>query len=478
MTIEMPISTETNGYGNGNGNGNGRKSLSTAAAHQLATTTKSEPQMQGISSRWLTRMLPWTQVNGGIYRVNRRLTHTLGNGEIEFVIDGSQAKVIPMELRELRALHDVEDEEVLQALAQRFEQRDLEPGTVVAEFGNPMNQIMLIVHGKLAKIGSGEYGEQTKLGMLAGGNFFGDECITDSSAIWPVTVKAVTKTTMLVMPREALEEVLDNAPALREQLSQVAAAAAQPQNKQGEAAIQITSGHAGEPELEGTFVDYDARPREYELSLAQSVLRVHTRVADLFNDPMNQTQQQLRLTIEALYERREYDLVNSPDFGLLNNCDLKQRIYTESGPPTPDDMDELLSMRRSTNLFIAHPKAIAAFGRECSKRGLYPDPVDVDGHRVPAWRGVPIFPCGKIPVSGTQTTSILAMRLGEKDQGVIGLHTVGLPDEYEPSLNVRFKGIDDQSIISYLVSCYYSAAILVPDALGILDNVLVARQTD
>ncbi|MFB8277802.1 family 2B encapsulin nanocompartment shell protein [Nocardia colli] len=467
----MPVSTETNG------NGNGRKSLSTAAAHQLATTTKSEPQMQGISSRWLTRMLPWTQVNGGVYRVNRRLTHTLGNGEVEFVIDGSQARVIPQELRELRALHDLDDEDVLRALADRFEQRDLEPGTVVAEFGNEMNQIVLIVHGKLAKIGSGEYGEQTLLGMLAGGNFFGDECLTDPSAIWPVTVKAVTKTTTLVISRQALDEVLDNAPALREQLSHAASAAAQPQNKQGEAAIQITSGHEGEPELDGTFVDYDASPREYELSLAQSVLRVHTRVADLFNDPMNQTQQQLRLTIEALYERREYDLVNSPDFGLLNNCDLKQRIYTESGPPTPDDMDELLSMRRSTKLFLAHPKAIAAFGRECSKRGLYPDPVDVDGHRVPAWRGVPIFPCGKIPVSGTQTTSIIAMRLGEKDQGVIGLHQTGLPDEYEPSLNVRFKGIDDQSIISYLVSCYYSAAILVPDALGILDNVLVARQT-
>jgi hypothetical protein len=32
-------------------------SLSTAAARQLATTTKSLPQMQGISPRWLLRML-------------------------------------------------------------------------------------------------------------------------------------------------------------------------------------------------------------------------------------------------------------------------------------------------------------------------------------------------------------------------------------------------------------------------------------
>lgn len=468
MTIEMPVQTE-NGV---------RKSLSTGAAHKLSTTTKSEPQMQGISSRWLTRALPWTQVNGGVYRVNRRLTHTVGNGEVEFVVDGGQVRVIPLELQELPQLHDFDDEEVLRALAQRFEQRDLEPGTVVAEFGNPMNQVLLIVHGKLAKIGAGEYGEQTKLGMLAGGDFFGDESLTDSSAIWPVTVKTVTRTTMLVLPRQSLDEMLEYTPALREQLSRVADAQSRPQNAKGEANIEISSGHAGEPVLDGTFVDYDSAPREYELSLAQSLLRVHTRVADLFNDPMNQVEQQLRLTIEALYERREYDLVNNADFGLLHNCDLKQRIYTESGPPTPDDMDELLSMRRSTKLFLAHPKAIAAFGRECSKRGLYPDPVEVDGHRVPAWRGVPIFPCGKIPVSDTQTTSILAMRTGEKDQGVIGLHQTGIPDEYEPSLNVRFKGIDDQSIISYLVSCYYSAAVLVPDALGVLDNVLVARQAD
>ncbi|QIS11250.1 family 2B encapsulin nanocompartment shell protein [Nocardia arthritidis] len=469
MTIEMPVQTETNGQ---------QKSLSTGAAHQLAHTTKSEPQMQGITSRWLTRMLPWTEVKGGIYRVNRRLTHTLGNGEVEFVVDGSKAKVIPLELTELPPLRDFEDEEVLNALAQRFEQLDIEPGAVVAEFGNPMDRVMLIVHGKLTKLGTGEFGERTVLGLLGDGDYFGSEMLTDSDAIWPVTVKAVKKTTMLVLSRQALQEMLDNAPALREQLSRVASRTAPPQNTKGEANIQIHSGHAGEPLLEGTFVDYDATPREYELSLAQSVLRVHTRVADLFNDPMNQVEQQLRLTIEALYERREHDLVNNEDFGLLHNCDLKQRIYTESGAPTPDDMDDLLSMRRSTKLFLAHPKAIAAFGRECSKRGLYPDPVEVDGHRVPAWRGVPIFPCSKIPVSETQTTSILAMRTGENDQGVIGLHQTGIPDEFEPSLNVRFKGIDDQSIISYLVSCYYSAAVLVPDALGILDNVLVARQAE
>jgi hypothetical protein len=139
-------------------------------------------------------------------------------------------------------------------------------------------------------------------------------------------------------------------------------------------------------------------------------------------------------------------------------------------------MDELLSMRRKTQFFFAHPRAIAAFGRECSKRGLYPDGVDLDGHRVPAWRGVPILPCGKIPLDPVhRTTSIIAVRTGEKDQGVVGLHQTGIPDEVEAGLSVRFMSISESSIISYLASAYYSAAILVPDACGILEDVEVGH---
>jgi hypothetical protein len=63
------------------------------------------------------------------------------------------------------------------------------------------------------------------------------------------------------------------------------------------------------------------------------------------------------------------------------------------------------------------------------------------------------------------------MRTGEENQGVIGLHQTGIPDEIEPGMNVRFMGIDENAIISYLVSTYYSAAVMVPDALGILEDV-------
>ena len=137
-------------------------------------------------------------------------------------------------------------------------------------------------------------------------------------------------------------------------------------------------------------------------------------------------------------------------------------------------MDELVSIRRKTQYFLAHPRTIAAFGRECSRRGIYPTSVDLNGNMVPAWRGVPILPCNKIPIHPQfQTSSIIAIRTGEQDQGVIGLHHLGLPDEVEPSLSVRFMSINEKAIISYLVSVYFSVAILVPDACGVLEEVEV-----
>jgi len=90
---------------------------------------------------------------------------------------------------------------------------------------------------------------------------------------------------------------------------------------------------------------------------------------------------------------------------------------------------------------------------------------------------VPILPAPAIPVTDSGTTSILAMRTGEQDAGVVGLRQTGLPDEYEPGLNVRFMSVSEKGILSYLVSAYYSAAVLVPDALGILENVELGQAT-
>lgn len=454
-----------------------RTSLDTAAARNLATTTKSVPQMQGITSRWLLRMLEWVQADGGVFRVNRRLSYTVGDGRVEFVITGSQVRVIPRELGELHLLRGFDDEQVLSALADRFVQREYRPGEVLVEAGTRADQVFLVAHGKLNKIGTGPYGDETIIGVMADGDHFGDRMLADAQGEWEYTVRAVTPSTVLSLSRQAFDEMNGNAGGLRAHIQHRLASVGRPQNDSGEAAVDVASGLDGEYELPQAFVDYDASPREYELSVAQTVLRVHSRVSDLYNKPMNQTEQQLRLTIEELRERQEHELVNNLDFGLLHNADLPNRLHARTGPPTPDDMDELLSVVwKDPGFFIAHPRTIAAFGRECSKRGVYPQTTDLMGHQVPAWRGIPVLPCNKIPVSDTRTSSVLLMRTGMEGQGVVGLHQTGLPDEYQPGLNVRFMGIDDRAVISYLVSAYYSVAVMVPDALAILENVEIARE--
>ncbi|GAA5031923.1 family 2B encapsulin nanocompartment shell protein [Streptomyces siamensis] len=454
-------------------------SLSTHAARRLTTTTKSAPQMQAITSRWLLKMLPWVDVKGGAYRVNRRLQLSVGRGRVQFEQNGGDdIRVIPETLTELPVLRGYSDNAVLGEIATRFRTRRVRAGQVLFEAGQPVTEAYLVAHGRFTRYTSGKYGEEEVLGVVTDGDQMGDEAIGQPDPLWLSSVRAETAGTVLVLPWDIVREFIERAPSLAAHLAAYAERQRLPMNRKGEADVPVQAGHSGEPTLTGGFVDYELAPREYELSLTQTVLRVHSRVADLYNDPMDQTEEQLRLTVEEIRERQEWELLNNPEFGLLHNTDYGQRISTFSGPPTPDDLDDLLAMRRKTRLFLAHPKAIAAFFRQCNRRGLVPGTANVDGHEVPAWRGVPIFPCGKIPISPQHTTSILALRTGEEDQGVIGLHQTGIPEEYQPGLNVRFMGINSAAIINYLVTAYYSLAILVPDAAGLLENVQIGRTAE
>src|ERR1700722_10548586 len=113
-------------------------SLSPAAARNLATTTKTVPQMQGITSRWLLRLLPWVQVNGGTYRVNRRLTYAVGGGKLAISVTADQAAILPPSLREIPLFAGFGDEEALAAVAGAFAQREVDAGATIAERGQPV----------------------------------------------------------------------------------------------------------------------------------------------------------------------------------------------------------------------------------------------------------------------------------------------------------------------------------------------------
>ncbi len=247
-----------------------------------------------------------------------------------------------------------------------------------------------------------------------------------------------------------------------------------PANPFGEAKVELLTADGGEPKLPTTFVDYEEDPREYHLSTIQAVLRTHTRVTDLYSNRIDQLREQVRLTVEAVKEREEWELINHPHFGLLKEVAPNQRIKTRKGTPTPDDFDELLSLVwKKPAFFLAHPKAVAAFGREATRRGVPPPTVTLFGSPFITWRGVPLIPSDKLSVDDNGITSILLLRVGESQQGVVGLQKTGVTGEVEPGLSVRYMGTNESSIASHLVTRYFSAAVLTEDAIARLDNVSV-----
>ncbi len=70
------------------------------------------------------------------------------------------------------------------------------------------------------------------------------------------------------------------------------------------------------------------------------------------------------------------------------------------------------------------------------------------------------------------------MRVGEEEQGVVGLHQKGIPGEIMPSLSAQLMGIDSLGVATYLLTLYFSCAVLTDDALGVLENVEVGYYHD
>ena len=225
-------------------------------------------------------------------------------------------------------------------------------------------------------------------------------------------------------------------------------------------------------------IDYADKPREYTLSSVTTTVEVHTRISDLFRSPYDQVKEQLTVAVERVKEKQEDELVNNGAYGLLNSVHDSMKVKPRGTAPTPDDLDELIArVWKEPAFFLAHPRAIAAFGRECTRRGVPPPTVTLFGSPMLTWRGLPLVPCDKLHVSGKKT-DILLMRTGEKKRGVVGLFQPGIPGEISPSLSVRFMGINSVGAAQYLISLYCSSAVLTEDAIGCLEGIEVDRYHD
>lgn len=244
----------------------------------------------------------------------------------------------------------------------------------------------------------------------------------------------------------------------------------------GNVVVAIECGATPTPTLPQAGIDYEEAPPEYTLCTVTTTIEVLTRISDLYRSPMDQVREQLGVLIQMVKERQEHELVNNENYGLLNSVVKAQKIATRTGAPTPDDLDELITkVWKEPAFFLAHPRAIAAFGRECTRRGVPPPTVNLFGSPFLTWRGLPLVPSDKLTVDAKGKTNILLMRTGEHKRGVIGLFQPGIPGEVAPSLSVRLMGINQRGAAEYLVSLYCSAAVLTEDAIAVLSNVDVGK---
>ena len=464
-----------------------QRSVTTSVARNLAHTTKTSPKMMSITPRWLLSLMPWVQVDGGTYRVNRTKVELSKAERIPIDVRDGAYSFAPEAVRSVPLFSKL-PEAIITRMATGFKQEVVSLGNKLIVEGQDRSKFFVIAQGQVEVLSKGAHGSDLRMALLTEGEFFGEtELVSEKPS--DITVRTITPCVLLTLSRKDLDAILSGVQGQGNEFKKAIDEHIELRstvNKYGERNIDLVSGFAENVEIPETFVDYSSNPREYSLSAVQTVVRVHTRVSDLYNGPFDQLEEQMRLTIEGIKERQEWELINSNKFGLIHSVDPAMRISTRYGAPTPDDLDELLALVwKKPAFFLAHPKAIAAFERECTWRGVPPVTTNIFGFPVITWRGVPLIPCDKLEIKNRYqsnqwygTTSILLMRVGEADQGVVGLHQAGIPGEISPSLSARLMGLDSLGVTSYLLTLYFSCAVLTDDALGVLENVEVGYYHD
>lgn len=452
-----------------------KQSISVGAAKQLSITTNTRPLMPSLTPRWLLHFLRWVDVPTGSYRIN----HVRYLAESQKIAFTEKGKITPQALRSIPLFKEL-NEKTLNTIFKGMKRKTIKPDQVIIKQGGAEKEFYIILEGQYDIRVVGRHNKDLVLKTLSEGDYFGEMALLEGLPR-AASVISTTNGTLLYLDKKTFQQIMQD-PSVKEQLEQSVQERRKELtlvNQYGEVQAPLIANHNGEPPLPRGFVDYMRTPEEIDLSVIQTIIGIHTRINDVYNVPYNQLEEQLRITIENIREREEWEIINNKDFGLLHNVHPNMIMDTRQGPPTPDDLDDLLALVwKKPDFFLAHPSTIAAFGRECTYRGVPPPTLELFGTEFLTWRGIPLVPSDKLMLNTDReiaTTDILLMRTGEENQGVVGLYKAGIGSKRVPSLSVQFMGINERSVASYLLSKYFSAAVLVPDALAVLRNVEIGN---
>ena len=268
-----------------------QRSVTTATARNLANTTKTSPKMMSITPRWSLSLLPWVQVDGGTYRVNRTKVELSKAERIGVDVTGEKASFAPESLRSVPLFSKLSDV-IIGRMASRFSTANVSLGNKLLVEGEDRSDFFIIAQGQVEVLSMGVHGSDLRLALLSEGEYFGEsDLVSDKPS--DVTIRTITPCVLLTLSRRDLDAALAEEPNLLEEFRRAITEHQELQstvNRYGERNIDLVSGFAENVEIPETFVDYSEHPREYSLSAVQTVVRVHTRVSDLYNDPYDQLQ--------------------------------------------------------------------------------------------------------------------------------------------------------------------------------------------
>jgi len=193
-----------------------QESLGVQAARNLATTTKTVPQMQAITPRWVLSLLPWVQVESGTYRVNRLKVVLHPDARIATLVDGGRVQLEPEALRAL-ALFRTLDAGLIERLAVRLESEYADANAEIVPEGDFGNKFFIIARGKVEVTNIGDNGKPERVALLGAGDYFGELSLGATPA-GASSARALTNSAFLTIDRVQLDALLQETPELRQAL--------------------------------------------------------------------------------------------------------------------------------------------------------------------------------------------------------------------------------------------------------------------
>ena len=261
-----------------------QRSVTTATARKLATTAKTAPQMGSITPRLLLKLLPWVQVSGGTFRVNRTKVELRKNDRLPIQYVNGVPSFTAKNLKAIPLFSEFDDE-ILNRLVSSFEAKEVDVDQLFVEEGKDKQRFFIVASGQAEVISKGSHGEDLRIALLGDGEYFGEADLLDEQES-TVSVRAITPTVFLGLKLKELVKFIKEVPDFRETFNKAVDKQLRLKasvNDNGEKHIDLVSGHEEDNIIPETYIDYEENPTEYSLNTLQTVVRVHTRVSDLYS---------------------------------------------------------------------------------------------------------------------------------------------------------------------------------------------------